>query len=41
VARALGRPVEDLAAETTRNANRFFGLHEPGTAASAQRPLAA
>jgi TatD DNase family protein len=26
VARALGRPAEDVAAETTRNAKRFFGL---------------
>ena len=41
VARALGRPVEELAAETTRNASRLFGLHESGTASSAQRPLAA
>jgi len=41
VARALGRPVEELAAETTRNACRFFGLHEPGPAPSAQRSLAA
>ena len=41
VARALGRPVEELAAETTRNAARLFGLHESGTASSAQRPLAA
>jgi TatD DNase family protein len=41
VARALGRPVEELAAETTRNANRFFRLHEPGSSSAAQRPLAA
>jgi TatD DNase family protein len=41
VARALGRPVEELAADTTRNACRFFGLHEPGPAPSAQRSLAA
>jgi TatD DNase family protein len=27
VARALGRPAEELAAETTDNARRFFGLH--------------
>ena len=26
VARALGRPAEQIAAETTRNARRFFGL---------------
>lgn len=41
VARALGRPAEELAAETTRNALRFFGLHESGSATAAQRPLAA
>jgi TatD DNase family protein len=27
VARALGRPAEEVAAETTDNARRFFGLH--------------
>jgi TatD DNase family protein len=26
VARALGRPLEEVAADTTRNAQRFFGL---------------
>ncbi len=41
VARAAGRPVEDLAAETTRNALRFFELDEPRSASSPQRPLAA
>jgi TatD DNase family protein len=41
VARALGRPPEEVAAETTRNAFTFFGLHESGSAAAAQRPLAA
>jgi TatD DNase family protein len=41
VARALGRPAEELAAETTRNATTFFGLHESGSSAAAQRPLAA
>jgi TatD DNase family protein len=43
VARALGRPVEELAAETSRNARAFFGLapHEPRTPASSQRALAA
>jgi len=41
VARAAGRPAEELAAETARNARRFFDLHEPGTSAAAQRPLAA
>ena len=41
VARALGRPEEEIAAETTRNAQRFFDLDEPRSSASAQRPLAA
>jgi len=41
VARALGRPAEEVAAETTRNATRLFGLNESGTATAAQRPLAA
>jgi TatD DNase family protein len=41
VARALGRPEEEIAAETTRNAQRFFDLDEPRASASAQRPLAA
>ena len=41
VARALGRPAEELAAETARNAVRLFGLHESGSSAAAQRPLAA
>jgi TatD DNase family protein len=41
VARALGRPEEEIAAETTRNAKRFFDLDEPRASASAQRPLAA
>lgn len=41
VARALGRPVEDVAAETTRNAQAFFGLDESRAFAAAQRPLAA
>jgi TatD DNase family protein len=41
VARALGRPVEDIAAETTRNAIAFFSLDESRAAASSQRPLAA
>jgi TatD DNase family protein len=41
VARALGRSAEEIAAETTRNARAFFGLHEPGPAAPAKRPLAA
>jgi TatD DNase family protein len=41
VARALGRPVEEIAAETTRNALRFFRLHESGSSAAEERPLAA
>jgi len=41
VARASARPAEELAAETTRNARVFFGLHESGSSAAAQRPLAA
>jgi TatD DNase family protein len=41
VARALGRPAAEVAAETSRNALMLFGLHESGSSASAQRPLAA
>ena len=41
VARALGRPAEEVAAETTRNARLLFGLHESGSASTAHRPLAA
>ena len=41
VARALGRPTEEVAAETTRNARSLFGLHEPRSPAAAKRPLAA
>ena len=41
VARALGRPAEEIAAQTTRNAQRLFALDEPGSATAAQRPLAA
>ena len=41
VARALGRPAEEVAAETARNATTLFGLHESGSSAAAQRPLAA
>jgi len=41
VARALGRPVEEIAAETTRNAIAFFGLDESRAASPANRPLAA
>ncbi|HEX6317276.1 MAG TPA: TatD family hydrolase, partial [Burkholderiales bacterium] len=41
VARALGRPAEEVAAETTRNAVALFGLDESRASAPAQRPLAA
>jgi len=41
VARALGRPAEEVAAETARNATELFSLHESGSSAAAQRPLAA
>ncbi len=41
VARALGRPAEEVAAQTTRNAEGFFSLHESGSPAAAHRPLAA
>ena len=41
VARALGRPAEEVAAETARNARTLFSLHESGSSASTQRPLAA
>src|SRR4051812_12928383 len=37
VARALGRPVEDIAAETTRNAQTLFRLREPGASISEKR----
>ena len=41
VARALGRPPEEIAAETSRNACTLFGIHEPGASPSAKRALAA
>ncbi|MGQ0543835.1 MAG: TatD family hydrolase [Betaproteobacteria bacterium] len=41
VARAAGRPVGEIATETTRNARRLFDLNEPRSSDSAQRPLAA
>jgi TatD DNase family protein len=41
VARALARPAEDVAAETTRNAVKLFGLDESRSSTAAQRPLAA
>ena len=37
VARALGRPVEEIAAETTRNANSLFRLRESGASTSEKR----
>ena len=41
VARALGRPAEDVAAETTRNAQALFGFDESRASGSSIRPLAA
>jgi TatD DNase family protein len=41
VAAAVGRSPEEVAAETTRNAERLFSLHESGSSAAAHRPLAA
>jgi TatD DNase family protein len=41
VARALGRPAEQVAAETAANARELFSLHESGSSAAAKRPLAA
>ena len=41
VARALGRPAEEVAAETTRNAQQLFSLHESGSSTASHRPLAA
>ena len=41
VARALGRPAEEVAAETTRNAQTLFSLHESLSSAASHRPLAA
>ena len=43
VARCVGRPAEEIDAETTANARRFFGLpkHESGSSSPAKRPLAA
>jgi TatD DNase family protein len=41
VARAVGRPAEEVAAETARNARELFSLHESGSSAAAKRPLAA
>jgi TatD DNase family protein len=43
VARTLDRPTDEVAAETLRNTQVFFGLqqHEPGRASPSQRALAA
>jgi len=41
VARALGRPVEAVAAETTRNAQTLFGIRESGATTAAKRTAAA
>ena len=41
VAGALGRPAQEVAAETTRNALCFYALDESRASAAAQRPLAA
>ena len=41
VARALGRPAQEIATETSANAQRLFGLHESRSPAATQRPLAA
>jgi TatD DNase family protein len=41
VAHALGRPAEEVGAETARNARELFSLHESGSSASQKRPLAA
>lgn len=41
VAAALGRPAEEVAAETAGNAMTFFGLHESRTAADPQRAASA
>jgi TatD DNase family protein len=41
VARALGRPADEVAADTARNAARLFSLDESRSASSTQRPLAA
>lgn len=41
VARALGRPAEEVAAETTRNAEKLFGLRESRAATHEKRTAAA
>jgi TatD DNase family protein len=37
VARALGKPVEEVASLTTRNAQTLFGIHESGAATAPKR----
>jgi len=41
VARALGRPAAEIAAETAANARQLFGIDESRSSAAAHRPLAA
>jgi TatD DNase family protein len=41
VARALGRPVAEVAAETSRNANTLFAIDESGSSSAAKRSPAA
>jgi TatD DNase family protein len=41
VARALGRPLEEVAAQTTRNAQTLFGIRESGATTAAKRTAAA
>jgi TatD DNase family protein len=41
VARALGRPAQEVAAETARNAAALFSLDESRSSSAAHRPLAA
>jgi TatD DNase family protein len=41
VSKALQRPADEIAAETTRNATALFGLNEPGPSPAEKRPLAA
>ena len=41
VAKAAGRSLEEIAADTSRNAQRLFALHESGAPAAEKRTLAA
>jgi TatD DNase family protein len=41
LARALGRPADEIGALTAENARRLFGIHESGRASASHRPLAA